>query len=252
MPTDTGFEMDVPSDIVPGQTLLVGLSNLGLAGLTAVDHVVKHLESDEIGHVRPEVLPAITPFEEGVPRHHTRLYNLKNEDLIVLVGELFVPVAAARSFTDTLSEWILSQSIGEVAIFHGVPYPHSHEQHDVFYVATEDYRDKRLHDTGLQPLQGGYLDGIAGELVTRSLDDEVPPVGAYVTPTHPPGPDIDAAFQFLDALDTVYDVSVDRAELEELSEEIKRYYTELADRMAALQERNRIGSRDFPEDRMYM
>lgn len=65
MTSDTDFRMAVPSDIDPGQTLLVGLSSPGLAGLTAVDHLVKHLESEEIGHVHPEALPAITPFEEG-------------------------------------------------------------------------------------------------------------------------------------------------------------------------------------------
>lgn len=253
MAPDTDFEMDVQSDIAPGQTLLVGLSTPGLAGLTAVDHLVKHLEADEIGHVQPEVLPAITPFEAGTPRHHTRLYNLRNEDLIVLVGELFVPVSAARSFADALCEWIRSQSMTEVAVLHGVPYPHESEEHDVFYVATEQYRRDRLAGTDVGPLPGGFLDGVAGELVARSMEEEAPPVGAYVTPTHPPGPDIDAAFKFLDTLETVYDVSVDRSELEALSEEIKRYYTELADRMAALEASTQsTRDRDFPEDRMYM
>lgn len=253
MASTTDFEMDVPSDIDPGQTLLVGISNPGLAALTAVTHIVEHLDAEEIGHVSPDALPTITPFEEGVPRHHTRLYNLTNEDLIVLVGELFVPVPAARSFTDALCKWIMAQSMEEVAVLHGVPYPHAHEEHDVFYVATETYRDERLVGTDLQPLKGGYLDGVAGELVTRHMEGEAPPVGTFVTPAHPPRPDIDAAFLFLDTLETVYDVSVDRTELEELSEEIKRYYTELADRMAALEESSRsTGSRDFPEDRMYM
>jgi len=55
-----------------------------------------------------------------------------------------------------------------------------------------------------------------------------------------------------DALESVYDVSVDRAKLVELSEEIKRHYAELASRMAAFEERERAGNRDLPEDRMYM
>lgn len=251
MAHDSEFEMDVASTIAPGQTLLVGLSNLGLGGLTAVDYLVRHLECEEIGHVSPDVLPAITPFEEGVPRHHTRLFDLANNDLVVLVGELFVPVPAARSFADALCEWIVSQSMDEIAVLHGIPYPHEADEHDVFYVATGPYREARVEPTDLQPLPGGFLDGVAGDLVSRSLEEEAPPTGVYVTPTHPPGPDIEAAFRFLDTVETVYDVSVDRTELEERSAEIERYYAELADRLGSLEEQS-LGSRDFPEDRMYM
>lgn len=252
MARDSSFDVDVPSHIEPGQTLLVGLSNLGLAGLTAADYLVGHLESEEIGHVSPDVLPAVTPFEDGVPRHHTRLFDLQNRDLVVLVGELFVPVVAARSFADALSEWIVSQSMHEVAVLHGVPYPHDESGHDVFYVATEPYRETRFEPTDIQPLPGGFLDGVAGELLSRSLSDDAPPVGVHVTPTHPPGPDLEATFRFLDAVEAVYDVSVDRSELEERSAGLEQHYAELADRLAALEEEQRHGSRDFPEDRMYM
>lgn len=62
MTSDGSFEMDVPSTIDPGQTLLVGLSNLGLGGLTAVEYLVRHLETERIGHVSPDVLPTIAPF----------------------------------------------------------------------------------------------------------------------------------------------------------------------------------------------
>lgn len=252
MARDSAFDVDVPSSIAPDQTLLVGLSNLGLAGLTAADYLVRNLEAEEIGHVSPDVIPAVTPFEEGVPRHHTRLFNLQDQDLIVLVGELFVPVVAARSFADALSEWIVSQSMSEVAVLHGVPYPHDEAGHDVFYVATDRYRSDRIEATDIQPLQGGLLDGVAGELVSRSLEGETPPIGVYVTPTHPPGPDLEAAVRFLDTLETVYDVSVDRTELEERSAQLEKYYAEMADRLATLEAEQAAGSRDFPEDRMFM
>lgn len=253
MPTEPGFEMAVPEEIADGQTLVVGLSNLGLGGVTAVDYLVRHLESTEIGHVSPDALPAITPFEDGRPRHHTRLYNLANEEFIVLVGELFVPVPVARSFADVLGEWIQAESMAEIAIMHGVPFPHSHEEHKVFYIATDAYQKARLEGAACEPLKGGFLDGVAGELMSRSLEGQVPPVGVFTTPTHPPGPDIEAAFRFLDTLEAVYDVSVDRTELEKLSAEIKQYYAELADRMAAMEESDR-GEEGyyFPEDRMYM
>jgi predicted ATP-grasp superfamily ATP-dependent carboligase len=64
MSPDSNFEVDVSPDIEPGQTLLVGLSSVGLAGLTAVDYLVRHSDAEEIGHVSPDELPAITPIED--------------------------------------------------------------------------------------------------------------------------------------------------------------------------------------------
>ncbi len=249
MPRES-FEFTIPSDVQPGQTLFVGLTNPGMAGITAVDYLVRNRPSEVIGHVTPEELPAITPFENGVPRHHTRLYNLTDVDATVLLGELFVPTAAARPFTESILEWVETNRIDEIALLHGVPFPHGPEEHTAFYIATEAYRNRRLEAADIRPLKGGFLDGVAGELVGKSMSGDIPPVGVYATPTHPPGPDIDAAFRFLDAIEGVYGIDVDRAELEQRSEEIKQYYATLAERMASFEEESSSGG--YPEDRMYM
>jgi len=250
---DATFAVDTSPDVEPGQTLLVGLASLGMAGVTAADHLVRHLDSTEIGHVSPEALPAITPVTDGQPRHHTRLYNLTDEDLTVLVGELFVPVTAARSFASCLLEWVESKRIEEIAILHAVPFPHGPEQHKVFTVATESYRAERLADADTEGLSGGFLDGVPGELVSHSLSGEAPPTGVYVTPAHPPGPDVEAALRMLDAVGGVYDLEVDLSELENLSEEINEHYAKLAEHMASAAEAERsVEDREFGEDRMFM
>lgn len=253
MSPNTAFEVDTSPDIEPGQTLLVGLSSMGLAGLTAADYLVRHCESEEIGHVSPDELPAITPIEDGLPRHHTRLYNLTEFDLTVLVGELFVPVWAGQSFAETLLDWVDSMEIEEIAVLHGVPVPHGPDEHEVFYVATREYRELRLAETETQPLQGGYLDGIPGELVSCSLGGDAPPVGIYVTPAHPPGPDVDASLKLLDTIEDTYDVAVDLSELEDLSETIQEHYAALAERMEKLREvENSRADQEYAEDRMFM
>lgn len=254
MTSDIAFEIETASaDSEPGDTLLLGVSNIGMAGLTAVDHLVRHFDSDPIGHLSPENVPAIAPFENGEPRHHTRLYTVPAANLTVLVGELFIPVQAASAFTDALLDWTATRDIEEIAVLHGVPFPHGPDEHTVFHVATADYRDVRLGEGTSQPLAGGVLDGITGELVTRGLEEAAPPVGVFVTPTHPPGPDIDAALLLLETLQTVYEFTVPEDELKQRAEELKQYYTELAERMQALGDMNQsLGSRDFPEDRMYM
>lgn len=253
MAAEPRFEVTVPSDHRPGDTLVVGISTPGLAGLTAVDYLVRHLESDPIGAVVPRGMPAIAPFENGVPRHPTRVYDLSDTPLAVLVSELFVPPWVAEPFVEATLDWAAAAGIEEVVVLHGVPFPHREEEHTVFHVATDEYRERRLSGDELPPLAGGVLDGVPGELVVRGLTPDATPVGVFVTPTHPPGPDVDAALRLIDAVEGRYGFDVDEAELLELAERLEQYYAEMADRMEALgQAEQPLATRDFPEDRMYM
>jgi len=296
-----------------GETLLVALPQLGMANLTAVDYLVQHREAPEIGYVDSEDVPAMTPVQDGRPRRHTRLFDLPGTEVTVLLGELFIPVWAARGFVDAVSEWLVGTELDEVLLLHGVPFPHAETEHDVFTVATDDFRDRRLagierepeepvapdeaggekgesgapgsesgasglvdsgqtghgepghreeraqsedgdeREPGFQRLRGALLDGVPGEFLDRNLDQRAPAVGALVTPTHPPGPDIDAGLRLLEAVETVYGFDIDLADLEEAAVRTRQFYAELADRMHALQQgEEAVGSRDYPEDRMYM
>jgi len=253
MSAEPGFEVETTADADLGETLFVSLSGVGLAGLSALDYLARQFELEQIGHVSTHGLPDIAPFEDGQPRHPMRLYSDDDIDATILVTELFVPTWAADSFAEALRTWLTGSSIREVTLLHGVPFPHAPDEHDVFYVANSAYRDRRLEDTEIRPLKGGVFDGVVGELAVWSLAADAPPVGVFVTPTHPPGPDFDAALLFLDALQDVYDFELDEAELRRTAEDRKRHYQELADQLQAMQETDpsRMG-RDAPEDRMYM
>jgi len=54
-------------------TLAVGFTEYGLAGLTAVDYLSDQLSMSRHGHLTNGGSPTITPFENGTARHHTRL-----------------------------------------------------------------------------------------------------------------------------------------------------------------------------------
>lgn len=124
-----------------------------MASLTAVNQIVDEYDSTEIGHISPDELPAITPFEDGMPRHHTRLYDLDNVDIVVLLSKLFVPAWAARPFVEEVLDWATRSQIEELAMLHPVPYEHAPEDHQTFHIATEEYKTNRrdqdpLRDAG--------------------------------------------------------------------------------------------------------
>lgn len=230
----------------PSSTLVVGFAEYGLAGLTAVNYLVEQLALERAGHIGVDRLPGITPFENGTPRHHTRLFSKPDLDLTALVGELFVPPVAAEPFGEAVLEYTGKHDVEEVVVLSGVPMAHAPDDHRTFYVASEDYQRARLGDDhGIPPMGGGFLEGVNGELMQRSLDS---PLRSCVltTPVHAQAPDVEASLRLLEALDTVYDLDLDTGPLEEFAASVAEQYEELAARLEAQRQE------PTQNDRMYM
>lgn len=256
MAGDPTFEVRPSSDADPGDVLLLGLADSGAASLTALDYLATQLETTQIGHLRVRNLPVVAPVTDGTPRHPIRLYSVDGTPISILLSESFVPVGAAAPFVEAVLDWADAADVGEVAAIHGAPFPHSEDEHVVFYAGTDAFRRARFggdDSAAVEALPGGVLDGVNAELLVDGLEADRPAVGVFVTPSHPPGPDLDAALRLLEGLESVYPVDVDERELRRRSEELKQYYEALASRLTAMQRReNSLEDRDFPDDRMYM
>jgi len=229
----------------PSESVVVGFSSFGLAGLTAANYLTEQLELSETGHITSEDLPAITPFDNGTPRHHTRLFSASESNVTVLANELFVPAWAADSFSEAILEWADENGVEEITILAGAPTPHGPDEHRTFYVATEDYQAARLRDTDLPPMGNGFLEGVNASLVGRGIDSDLR-VGVFVTPVHAQVPDVEAALRLIDAVEAVLDLTVHTGALENFASEVEQYYQGLANRL------EQVDQEQVWEDRMYM
>lgn len=237
---------DTSHGATPADTVVAGFTQFGLAGLTAVDYLADQLQVTECGHVTATGLPPITPFDEGTPRHHTRLFGGETSPIGLLVGELFVPMGAAPAFGEAVLEWFDQGGVDEVMILSGVPVSHGPDQHDTFYVATDDFQSSRLSASDIPPMGSGFLDGVNGALVERGIDSDLA-VGVLVTPVHAQTPDVEAALRLLSTTIDLYDLSVDVGPLETFAAEVAQHYADLQRRME-----NTHSEESLPEDRMYM
>jgi uncharacterized protein len=229
----------------PSSTVVAGFSAFGLAGLTAANYLVDHLDLEETGHVTTDAIPPITPFEAGEPRHHSRFFSRPDLDLTVFVNELFLPVQVADPFAESLLDWTDAHDVSEVLVLAGIPYPHGPDEHAAFYVASADYRERHLDGVDIAPMGSGFLDGINGAIMYRGIESELR-TAVFITPVHAQVPDVAAAIRLIEALERVYDLDVDAAPLEEFAHTVEQYYQDLAARLETVDERQR------PEDRMYM
>ena len=242
-PPDGTPRFEVVHESDPSETLLAGFSAFGLAGLTAVDYLVDHLDLEMTGHISVDGVPAATPFENGRPRRHTRLFSRPDLDVTVLVAELFVPPMASQALAGAIVEWAESGGASEAVVLSGVPIAHGPDEHRTYYVATDGYRERRLADDSVPPMGRGFLDGVNASLVERGLDSSLD-ICTYITPVHAQAPDIEAAIRLVETVAAVYDVGIDAGPLEAFAAEIEQYYAGLAERL----EEREISS----DDRMYM
>lgn len=236
---------DIVHDGPPESALLAGFSEFGLAGLTAVNYLVDQLSVEQTGHVKAHGVPTLTPFEGGVPRHHSRLFDATEHDLTLLVGELFVPAQAADTLAGTLFDWVGDTDVEEVTLLSGVPFTHGPDDHRPFYIATPAYHEHRLAESDLTPMGRGYLDGVNGSVVSQGIETDTP-TGLFTTPAHPRTPDVEAALRLLDAVERVYELDLDTEPLESFAAAVEQHYQELATRI------QEADAEQVPEDRMYM
>ncbi|HKJ58617.1 MAG TPA: PAC2 family protein, partial [Halobacteriales archaeon] len=166
-------------------------------------------------------------------------------DVVVLVNELFVPLYATDALARSILEWTDDYGIEEIAVLAGVPVAHGPEEHRVFHVATEDYREHRLDGVDIPGMGNGFLDGVNASLLSRGLDTDLR-TGIFLTPVHAQAPDVEAALRLIDGFEAVYGLDVDSGPLEAFAKEVQQYYRELAGRLQNVEQAN------MPEDRMYM
>lgn len=242
----TTLRFDTTHGALHADTVVAGFTQFGLAGLTAVDYLADQLPVTECGHVTATGLPPITPFDDGTPRHHTRLFGGESAPVGLLVGELFIPMGAAPAFGEAVLRWFNQAGVDEVLILSGVPIPHGPDHHDTFYVATEDFQSGRLSASDIPPMGSGFMDGVNGALVERGIDSDLS-VGVLVTPVHAQTPDVEAALRLLSATIDLYDLSVDVGPLEAFAAEVAQHYADLQRRMEESH-----AEESLPEDRMYM
>lgn len=246
MPSTDDRSFDVRLEGNAG-TLLAGFAEYGLAGLTAAEYLTTQLELERVGHVAVEGIPAITPFENGTPRRHTRLFSKPEFDLTVLVGELPIPLFAADSLADGITGHTEGHGIDEIVVLSGVPLAHGPEDHRPFYIATEEYQKRHFGEGGAEiaPMTGGFLEGVNAELMERSLERSLPSC-VLTTPVHPRAPDIEAALRLLEAVDRIYDIGLDTGPLETFAQDLSKQYEELSQQIEATRKEH------IADDRMYM
>ena len=226
--------LEVDADEPPEPTLIVTFPGPGMAGISGTGYLIEQLDATETGHIQMTGLPAITPYADGRPYHHTRLFSGPNLECTFLTSELPIPIQLSEPFGRILLEWIDERGVEEVALLTSIPWLEPVD--DLYFVASDDFREHRLADADVTPLDGGFLTGSNASLIGRAMDTALR-VGVFATSVDPRLPlDANAALRLVEGLDWIYDFGVDTDELRQFADRTHEHYEGLAAQYDAQQQ----------------
>ena len=228
------LSLDVDAIESPEPTVIAALPGPGMVGISANRYLEEQIGLEETGHIQAEGLPAITPYLEGRPYHHTRLFSKDNFVYTFLTCELPIPLQFTEPFGRKLLSWIDEQAVEEVTLLTAIPSLDDADQ-DLFYVASDDYRAHRLADTAVYPLAGGFLSGVNASLLARAMDTSLR-VGVLATSVNPRQPfDGSAALRLVEGLNEIYGFDVETNELRAFANSTEAYLEQLTAQIEAQQ-----------------
>ncbi|WP_418281036.1 proteasome assembly chaperone family protein [Halorubrum sp. DTA98] len=223
---DTEFSLDITIDEKPESSVIAAFPGPGMAGISANQYLIEQLDLHETGHIHADGLPTVTPFYEGRPYHHTRLFSKPKANYTFLTCELPIPAQLSEPFGRTLLDWIDESTVDEVTLLTTIPSLELFEE--LWYIASDDYYQHRLTDIEIAALQGGFLSGVNSSIINRAIDTNLR-AGVIATSVNPRQPlDGGAALRLVEGLARIYGFDIETDQLRQFADRTRQHYEQLA------------------------
>lgn len=184
-------------------TIIEGFPGFGLIGTIAVEFLMDHLETEKIGTIEMDEVPAMIAIHqskviEPISLHYNKEYNL------VLVHAINIGKNTGWKLAEMIEQLAQELNAKEVISLEGVGSPNPGSK--VFYYATSDGALAKKLSTVASPLNEGIVVGVTGALLAKGLKV---PIIAFFAEAQSGLPDSRAAAEIIKALDGYTGLKVD-------------------------------------------
>ena len=184
-------------------TIIEGFPGFGLIGTIAIEFLMDHLETEKIGIIEMDEVPAMIAIHqskviEPVSLHYNKEYNM------VLVHAINIGKNTGWKLSEVIEQLADELSAKEVVSLEGVGSPNPGNK--VFYYATKGGSVSKKLSSSASPLSEGIVVGVTGALLARNLKV---PVVAFFAEAQSGLPDSRAAAEVIKALDAYTGLQVD-------------------------------------------
>jgi uncharacterized protein len=185
-------------------TIIEGFPGFGLIGTIATEFLLEHLDTEKIGIVEMDEIPAMIAIHqnkvvEPISFHYNKKHNL------VLVHAINVGQNLGWKLAEVIGDLATQLSAKEIISLEGVGSPNA-EAGRVFYYSTKNGAVSQKLSTVANPLMEGIIVGVTGALLARNLKT---PLVALFAEARNGMPDSKAAAHIINALDAYTGLKID-------------------------------------------
>ena len=186
-------------------TIIEGFPGFGLIGTIATEFLMEHLETEKIGIVEMDEIPAMIAIHqnkviEPLSIHYNKQHNL------VLVHAINIGKDLGWKLADIITELAELLQAKEIISLEGVGSPNAEGGGRVFFYSTLDGNITKKLQGVANPLSEGIIVGVTGALLAKQV--KVPLVALFAE-AQMGLPDSKAAAHILEALDAYVGLGVD-------------------------------------------
>ncbi|MBS3139996.1 proteasome assembly chaperone family protein [Candidatus Woesearchaeota archaeon] len=186
-------------------TIIEGFPGFGLIGTIATEFLMEHLETEKIGIVEMDEIPAMIAIHqskviEPISIHYNKLHNL------VLVHAINIGKDLGWKLAEVITNLADDLQAKEIISLEGVGSPNGDEDSRVFYYTTTAGTIAKKLQGVANPLNEGIIVGVTGALLAKQVKT---PLVALFAEAKMGLPDSKAAAHIIQALDAYIGLGVD-------------------------------------------
>jgi len=178
-------------------TLIEGFPGFGLVGTIASEFLLEHLDTEQIGKIIFDEMPAMVAIHESKLVEPLGIFYNKRYNL-VLLHAVTASTGMEWKLSDMVMELSKQLSVKEIICMEGVGSSTETTTSRVFYYSNNDKNKKKFKKIGVSPLKEGIIIGVTGAVLLRAENISV---SSIFVETHTKLPDSKAAAKIIEVLD---------------------------------------------------
>jgi len=185
--------------------IIEGFPGFGLVGTIASEFLIEHLQTEQIGKIIFNDMPAMVAIHENkIVEPLGIFYNQKYN--IVILHAITAATHYEWDMASTVAKLASDLQAKEIISLEGVGSGAESEGSRVFYYSNNDKNAKIFEKVGIESLKEGIIIGVTGAILLRA---EKMPVSCLFAETHSNLPDSKASAKLIEALDKYLGMDLD-------------------------------------------
>ena len=186
-------------------TIIEGFPGFGLVGTIASEFLIEHLNTEQIGKILFNDVPAMVAIHENKIVEPIGIFYNQKYNVLILHA-----ITAATHYewemASTIAKLASDLNVKEIISLEGVGSGEESEGNRVFYHSNDDKNAKLFEKVGITSLKEGIIIGVTGAILLRV---EKIPISCLFAETHSNLPDSKAAAKIIEALDKYLGMNLD-------------------------------------------